>query len=99
MAYYKLIDAVDVPRTVTVATRENNRTEYKRIRLEPHKKYELPSDTLLLEELKKATLRVKYSPEYEEILKKCGARYEVKLCPSCGGRVRKIEYHIVEVVE
>lgn len=99
MAYYKLIDAIDTPVSLNVVTRENGITAYKRMRLDPGVKYAIPDDTTLFESIDGATTRVKYTEAFENALKNCGARYKVKMCPSCGGRVKKIEYHVVEVVE
>lgn len=99
MAYYKLIDAIDTPISLNVVTRENGVTAYKRMRLYPGEKYAIPGDTTLFESIDGATTRVKYTQAFENALKRCGARYTVKMCPSCSGRVKKIEYHVVEVVE
>lgn len=99
MAYYKLIDAIDTPVSLNVVTRENGVTAYKRMRLDPGVKYAIPNDTTLFESIDGATTRIKYTEAFENALKACGARYKVKMCPSCGGRVKKIEYHVVEVVE
>ena len=99
MAYYKLIDAIDVPVSLNVVTRENGRTTYKRMRLDPGVKYAIPDDPTLFQSIDEATTRVKYSKAFEDALQACGARYKVKMCPSCSGRVKKIEYHVVEVVE
>ena len=101
MGYYKLIDAIDVPKNFSITERVNGYTKYRSIRLLPHKKYdidELPNREVL-EQLKKATDKIRYTPKYEEALKACGASYELKMCPTCGGKVKKIVYHVVEVVE
>lgn len=99
MAYFKLIDAIDVPINLNVVTRENGITAYKRLRLLPGKKYEVPEDKVLLQSITEATTRVKYTQAFIDALDACGARYEIKMCPTCSGRVKKIEYHVVEVVE
>lgn len=99
MAYYKLIDAITVPMTINIATRQNGYTKYGHIRLEPHKEYEIPNDDLLLKSLKTATSRQKYSEELEKLLEETGATYKVELCKSCGGKVKKIVYNVVEVID
>lgn len=99
MAYYKLIDAIDTPVNLNVVTRENGVTAYKRMRLNPGKKYAIPDDKTLFQSITEATTRIRYSEAFIKALDDCHARYEVKMCPSCGGRVKKIEYHLVEVVE
>ncbi len=43
--------------------------------------------------------KVKYSPELEQALKEEGIPYEIIRCQSCGGRVKKIEFPILEVVD
>ena len=97
--YYKLIDVIDVPMTLNVARKVNGYTKYGHIRLLPDTKYEIPTEEGLLDSLKEATTKVRWSQELENALKACGAQYSVQMCPSCGGRVKKIEYHVVEVVE
>lgn len=97
MAYYKLIDAVTTPQRLNVVGNINGARRYVRITLYPGKKYELPEDELLLKSLKDVTVKVKYDKSLEETLKSLKVPYTVKKCPSCGGRVLKIEYHLVEV--
>lgn len=100
MAKYKLISAIDVPMTLNVATLSNGYTKYGHIRLIPGKIYELPeNDPPLVNSLRKAKLKKNYSVELEEALKKTNTPYEVKMCQSCGGRVKKIEYSVVEIIE
>lgn len=67
--------------------------------LDPNTDYDLPDDPVLVESLKKATSIKPYSDELKDSLEECGAKYKVNMCPSCGGRVKKIEFHLVEVVE
>lgn len=97
--YYKLIDAIDQPKNLSVVTRQGSAVHYGRIRLEPGKKYEIPEDEVLLKALTDATEKVRFTPEREAALKACNANYEKKVCPSCGGRVTNLIYHVVEVVD
>ena len=97
--YYKLIDAIDTPITLNVARRVNGYTKYGYLRLNPGTKYELPEDESVLDAIKEAKKTVRYSKKAEDALKACGAVYEKKMCPTCGGKVLKIEYYLVEVVE
>lgn len=97
--YYKLVDVIDVPLTLNVARKVNGYTKYGHIRLNPNTKYEIPTEEGLLDSLKEATTKVKWTKELEEAMKAANVDYKIVQCPSCGGRVKKIEYHVVEVVE
>ena len=97
--YYKLIDPITVPKNLNLAGMENGLLRYRVIRLIPGKKYKIPEDRTLLNELKNVTETEKYSEAKEAALKRCGIPYETVYCKSCGGRVKKLKYHIVEVVE
>lgn len=101
--YCKLIDAIETPQTLNLAESKvvNGKriAVYKPRRFLPGKKYEVPDDPVFIQSLKNCKQKVKYTPETEATLKECGSSYEVVYCKSCGGRVRKIEYHVIEVVE
>lgn len=99
MAYYKLIDAITSAQRLNVVGNIDGAKRYCHLTLEPHKKYEIPSDPLLWQSILEAKVRVKYDKAIEETLKATGAKYSVKQCPSCGGRVKKLEYHLVEVCD
>jgi len=99
MAYYKLIDAITSPQRLNAVGNVNGARRYVRITLYPNKKYELPEDELLLHSILDQKVRVKYSKEIENSLKAAGVEYTVKKCPSCSGKVLKIEYKIVEVCD
>ncbi len=98
MSYYKLIDAIKTPRNLSVVTRVGSAVKYGRLHLDAGKKYELPDNDVLLKAITDATETVKYSAGLEEALIACGAEYEKKKCSSCGGKVLKLKYHVVEVV-
>ena len=80
-------------------TVSNDSSSYSWVRSGPGKQYdEHIEDPVFVNALKGANKRVTYTPEREEALKKCGAKYEVKVCKSCGGKVKKIDIWLVEVV-
>lgn len=99
MAYFKLIDAIDVPLNLNLVKQENGKTVYQRTRLVPGKKYAISDDKAFMKSLLGATDSKRYTQGLENRLKACGAIYEIKKCRSCGGRIIKIVYHVVEVVE
>ena len=49
--------------------------------------------------LKEKTQTVKYKESIENALKDANIDYEIEFCRSCGGRVKKIKYHLIEVIE
>lgn len=99
--YYKLIDAVATAETLCLPHRENGRNVYGYYTLRPGKKYdEHADDPVFLEALKNdAHKKIPWTAEREEVLKKTGARYEVAMCKACGGRTKKIDVWLVEVIE
>lgn len=101
MANFKLIDAISVPMTMYhLASKPKNVITYdNHMRLEPKKLYKLPEDEILAKSIRNYTVQHRYTPELEDALKACNATYEVKLCKSCGGKVKKIKYNIIEVIE
>ena len=43
--------------------------------------------------------KVRYNSQLEEALKANNVPYEIEYCKSCGGKIKKISYHLVEVTE
>lgn len=43
--------------------------------------------------------KVRYNAEIERALKQNDVPYEIEMCRSCGGRIKKISYRPVEVIE
>ena len=43
--------------------------------------------------------KVRYNAEVERALKENNVPYEIELCRSCGGKIKKISYRPVEVIE
>lgn len=68
------------------------------IRLSPDKEYET-DDTAMLNWLRAYRQEVRYSGQLEAALKENGVPYEIKYCRSCGGKVKKISYQMVEVYD
>lgn len=96
--YYKLVDAVDQPTSLSIVKRDGSSVKYCTIRLEPGKKYEIPEKDIL-DQLLKARKQIPYSARAEETLRSMGVAYEKKVCKSCGGKVLKLEYNVVEVID
>lgn len=66
--------------------------------LSPGKVYE-SDDKAMLNWLKAYKRRVRHTPQLEQALKSHDVPYELEVCSGCGGKVRKISYHVVEVFE
>ncbi len=104
MAKYKLNSAERV--TVTI----NNVAKTKKIngrdivsysnyiRLVPETVYET-DDEAMIAFFKGYKREVRYTAELEKALKDNDVPYEIKFCKSCGGKVKKISYRVVEVME
>lgn len=97
---YRLISIETIPVTLRMFPQtKNGRVSYNHYqRLEPGKTYET-QDPAQISYLKEHKEKVRYNKSLESALKDIGADFEVIFCKSCGGRVRKIEYRNVEVVE
>lgn len=68
------------------------------IRLVPGKVYQ-SDDEAMLDFFRNYKRKVRYNAEIEEALKQNGVPYEIEMCRSCGGRIKKIKYQVVEVEE
>lgn len=97
---YRLIEIEKIPVTLRMFPKTTNgRTSYNHYqRLEPGKTYET-DDPAQMAYLKAHTEKVRYNAALETALKGAGIEYNVEMCKSCGGRVKKIEYHNIEVIE
>lgn len=100
MAQYRLNVAETVPVTLyMIPITHGNRVTYNNyLRLEPGKVYET-DDAATIQYLKEKVQKVKHTQAIENALKDNNIEYEVEYCRSCGGRVRKIKYHLIEVIE
>ena len=97
--YFKLIDAIDTPQTISAARRRNGITRQVHIKLMPGEKYELEDDEVFIASLKRAKVEKKYTAELEQKLKANNIDYTEKVCRPCGGKVKHLIYYVVEVVE
>lgn len=98
--HYKLIDAMTESVRLNLAYMKDGKRINSFYTLYPGKLYKgHANDETFINGLKDAHKRIMYSPQREEALKKCGAKFEVVNCKSCGGRVKKIETWLVEVIE
>ena len=104
MAKYKLNDAEKVRvliNNVAKTKKINGRevvTYSNYINLVPGAVYET-TDEAMLNFFRNYKRKVRYTAEIERALKENGVPYEVEFCRSCGGKVKKISYRPVEVIE
>lgn len=68
------------------------------IRLAPDKVYDT-DDEAMLNFFRNYKRKVRYTAEIERALMDNNVPYEIEYCKSCGGRVKKISYKVVEVME
>ena len=68
------------------------------INLVPGKTYET-DDEAMLSFFRAYRRKVRYNAELERALKQHNVPYEIESCRSCGGRIKKISYQIVEVLD
>lgn len=101
---YRLNSAETVPVTlynVAKTKRVNGKdivTYSNYIRLVPGKEYET-DDEAMINWFRAYRRKVRHNSDLEAVLKSNGVPYELEMCRSCGGRVKKISYQIVEVYE
>ena len=98
---YRLYSVETAPVTLRMfpKTLQNGKVSYSHYqRLEPGKTYET-HDPAQMDFLRENKIRVRYNAKLEATLKDAKVPYEVIRCKSCGGRVKKIEYNQVEVIE
>lgn len=91
------ITLYNVPRTKDV--RGKKTVAYSNyIRLAPNKVYE-SDDEAMLNFFRTYKRKVRYTEGLEATLKSHGVAYETEYCRTCGGRVKKISYKVVEVFD
>lgn len=101
---YRLNRAETVPVTinnVAVTKTVNGRdvVSYSNyIRLVPGKVYETDDDAMIAF-FRAYRRKVRHTDALERNLRSSGVPYDIELCRSCGGRVRKINYQVVEVLD
>lgn len=104
MAKVRLNKAEKVPITINNIAKTKNFngkpivTYSNYLRLAPNEVYQT-DDKALISFLKAYSVKIRYNAETERALKDNEVPYEVEYCRSCGGKVKKISYHPVEVEE
>lgn len=68
------------------------------IRLVPGKVYQT-DDEAMLNFFRNYKRKVRYNAELERTLRSNSVPYDIEYCRSCGGKVKKISYRVVEVME
>lgn len=96
---FKLIDIINERTRVDVVFRKNGITKYSYITLDPGVEYELPNDELFESSVRGAKFKKFYNRDMEEKLKSNNVPYKIEMCKSCGGRVKKLVYNPLEVIE
>jgi hypothetical protein len=99
IATFKLHDAIKERTQVDVVYREKGITKYSYIVLDPGVEYELPEDELFQKSIRGCVFKKPYSKTMEDSLKANNIPYKVELCKQCGGRVKKLAYNPLEVIE
>lgn len=98
--YLKLLDIIEEKTQIDVYSKLDSGTLlYGYVILDPKKKYAIPDDKILLESLKTKTIQKRYDSTMEALLKQADVPYEIKRCSSCGGRIQKLFYKPIVVVE
>lgn len=67
------------------------------IRLVPGVTYKT-DDEAMIEFFKNYKRKVRYNAELERALRENKVPYETEMCRSCGGKIKKISYRVVEVL-
>lgn len=104
MAKYKLNDAEKTVVSINNVAKSkiiNGRTivTYSNyIRLAPNKVYKT-TDEAMLNFFRNYKRKVRYNAELERALEQNKVPYEIEYCKSCGGKIKKISYRPVEVIE
>ena len=68
------------------------------VRLNPGTEYET-DDEAMLNFFRTYRRKVRHTADLEETLRSAGVPYDIEYCKSCGGRVKKINYQVVEVYD
>jgi hypothetical protein len=105
LAYLKLIDSIkstqSIPVIITKSVSHSGQPikySSKRV-MKPKEKYAIPDDELLYNSLINYKVTARKTDALVNTLNGLGIKYEEKVCPTCGGRVIKLLYPIVEVVK
>lgn len=96
----KLIDAITEPKGFNLPVKnERGQTVYRHVTLEPGVTYIAPDETFLEAIKARGLSEIRHSDSFEKALKEAGIPYEIKVCKSCGGGLKKIKVQIIEVIE
>ena len=68
------------------------------MKLVPGEEYET-EDQAMIDYFQSFRQETQYTKELENTFEKYGIPYEIKMCKSCGGRVKKLKYQLVEVYD
>lgn len=68
------------------------------IRLAPNTVYKT-DDEAMLNFFRAYKRKVRYTAEIERALEENNVPYEIEMCRSCGGKIKKISYRVVEVLD
>lgn len=104
MTKYRLNKAEKVSVTVNNVAKTKNYngkpivTYSNYIRLAPNTVYET-DDEAMLNFFRQYKQKVRYTAEIERALKENNVPYDIEYCRSCGGKIKKISYHPIEVIE
>ena len=104
MTKYKLNNAENVQVTINNVAKTKTIggrsvvTYSNYIRLDPNKVYET-DDEAMLNFFRSYRRKVRYTSHLEEVLKANDVPYEIEYCRSCGGKIKKISYQVVEVMD
>lgn len=102
-SYFKLIDCVETQQKIHVTeTLANGRIRYTYITILPGEKKSLAEkgsdDKFVTSLLKNSVVQKNYTPQLEELLKSANVDYTIDFCKTCGGKVKKLSYSVIEVV-
>lgn len=87
-----------IPQTKIINGRPIVVTERNYMDLAPGKEYET-DDEATLEYLRTYKVKIRYNDQTVRALENEGVPYEIEYCRSCGGKVKKISYSLIEVYE
>lgn len=95
----KLIDAITEPKPFNLPVKnDKGQSVYRYITFEPGVLYKVPDDTFLKVALSRGLTQMAYKESLEQSLKEANIPYEIKVCSSCGGGLKKIKVQIFEVI-
>lgn len=97
----KLIDALDKDEVMNLPMKnDRGSTVYRPVKFVPGKVYALPKNDVAFREalMMRGKIKKAYSEQFKNALEKAGVPHKVIKCPTCGGKVNKIEVQRIEVI-